>query len=255
MGGMAGDGSANKHFYAYNPRSNAWQRKKDFPGTPRFYPFMVNMNKKGYVMGGFIRGAHFNDFYAYDPSTDSWNSLPYFGGVPRVSPAGFVIGNTIFVGNGRNNGIHFQDWWIYQNQTNTWKQIINYPEDFSYGTIGFSIGNKGYCGLGQSSKVGLRYSNSLFSFTDTGLVNSDPIPELESYHVFGTRDIVFKNVSETVKYSLIDATGRYVIKNKIITEDKIETMPIISSAIYNVSIEHRGRRFSYKLFYPPDITL
>ena len=45
------------------------------------------------------------------------------------------------------------------------------------------------------------------------------------------------------------------IKNKIITEDKIETMPIISSAIYNVSIEHRGRRFSYKLFYPPDITL
>ena len=80
------------------------------------------------------------------------------------------------------------------------------------------------------------------------------MPELKSYHVFGTRDIVFKNVIGTVTYSLIDAAGRFVIRNKSITQNKIETLPVISSAMYIVSIEHRGRRFSYKLFYPPDIT-
>jgi hypothetical protein len=158
--------------------------------------------------------------------------------------------------------------------------MINYPENFSYSTVAFAIGTKGYCGLGQNNTGGLNYSNSLYSFGDTpskpvtkdhnGRLNypdsiytigevpknpeTKPFAALESYHIFGTRNVVFKNVSGTAYYSLIDVTGRYIVKNKIITRDIVETLPIISSAIYIVIIEHRGLRFSYRIYYPPNVT-
>ena len=201
-------------------------------------------------MGGFIRGIHFNDFYEYDPISNTWLTLKSYDGGSRVCPSGFVIGNKLYIGNGRNNANHFRDWWMYQKQPNSWAQINNFPEDYSYSTTAFSIGNKAYCGLGSSNLSGLTYSNRLFSFSDTIIPPAVYSPALESYHIFGTRNIVFKNVQSAFQYSLIDATGRFIVKNKTIAKNSTETLPFISSAVYIVRVEGR---FSYKLFYPPDI--
>jgi N-acetylneuraminic acid mutarotase len=65
--------------YAYDPASNTWTKKADFPGTSRQYSSCTYGNGRGYVLGGddIAGGAtsFLNDVWEYNPTSDTWTQL------------------------------------------------------------------------------------------------------------------------------------------------------------------------------------
>ena len=64
-----------KQLYEYDPATNFWTQKKDFPGTGRTEATVAVLNNKAYVMFGATKGAYFSDAWEYDPASDSWRQL------------------------------------------------------------------------------------------------------------------------------------------------------------------------------------
>lgn len=66
-----------KQLYEYDPQSNLWTRKKDFPGAARTDPTVTVLNGKGYIMFGVALGGdgYTPDAWEYDPATDGWKQL------------------------------------------------------------------------------------------------------------------------------------------------------------------------------------
>ena len=57
--------------WKYNPVSNKWLQKEDFPGDARVTPDDFSLNGKGYLGGGFSFSGYYSDFYEYTESCDS----------------------------------------------------------------------------------------------------------------------------------------------------------------------------------------
>ncbi|MBX3239029.1 MAG: hypothetical protein KIT80_09630 [Chitinophagaceae bacterium] len=109
--------------WEYNPQTDTWSRKSDFPGRPRSYASTFVINDKAYVIGGTILhdghivGDVTNELWEYTPSNDSWRKISYQNGPEpifsactfsydnkgyilsgfktTVSPGGYVNGPTI----------------------------------------------------------------------------------------------------------------------------------------------------------------
>jgi predicted amidohydrolase/N-acetylneuraminic acid mutarotase len=68
------DRSMLRTTFAYDPKNNAWQRKKDMP-TPRWFPSATAVNGIIYVIGGGrapLPVVELDTVEAYDPRTDTW---------------------------------------------------------------------------------------------------------------------------------------------------------------------------------------
>lgn len=118
-------------FYSYDPLTDIWTRKVDYPGTIRRNGFSFAVNSKGYKGGGF---TNFNstyplEFYEYDAATNSWaqkanmpsslltavavssNGKGYVGTGELPSPSPYSTGN----------------WYEYNPGTNLWTTKASAP--------------------------------------------------------------------------------------------------------------------------------
>ncbi|MGC3943120.1 MAG: kelch repeat-containing protein [Chryseolinea sp.] len=91
-----------KDFYEYDPVTNTWTKKGDFPGAARYSAGATDDGSKGYLVGG-DEGNNSPDFlkdvWQYDPSSDTWTAL---GDAPVgfANVAAFVKDNQLTVTNG-----------------------------------------------------------------------------------------------------------------------------------------------------------
>ena len=151
--------SEYKDFWEYDPASNSWTKKADFPGGVRFDAVGFSIGNKGYFgMGsdnGMIGERDKTDFWEYDPVSDSWTKKADFPGGKRSGVVGFSIGNKGYIGTGVRwdqsnlSNDYKQDFWEYDPTTNVWTKKADFPGDARAHTVGFSIGNKGYVGTGS----------------------------------------------------------------------------------------------------------
>lgn len=140
-----------KDFWEYDPSTNVWTRKADFPGTARQVATGFSIGNKGYI--GIGRTVYFNylqDFWEYNPANDTWTQKADFGGGPRYASVGFSIGTKGYIGTGTSapGYTYRKDFWEYDQGTDTWTQkadVGGAPRELA---VGFSIGNKGYIGTG-----------------------------------------------------------------------------------------------------------
>ena len=140
-----------KDFWQYNPTTNNWIRKTDFPGEGRIGAVGFSVGTKGYVgLGRDYSNNLFNDFWEYDPTLDIWTRLPDFPGDGRFNASGFSLGTTVgFVTHGGSiGGGETGDIWTFNTVTKVWTKVANYPGLAEYSGVGFSIDNKVYMGLG-----------------------------------------------------------------------------------------------------------
>ncbi len=116
--------SASAEFYQYNPATDAWIQKRDFPGGPRNSAAGFSIGNNGYLGTGYdLNGHYLGDFWQYNPSTDSWIQKKNFGGGVRAQAAGFSASSQGYLGFGfgsaypaqpeENSGNYF-DLWEYQ---------------------------------------------------------------------------------------------------------------------------------------------
>jgi len=168
----------------YNPETNKWTRKADFPGGERVDAVTFTIGNKGYVGSGIGFGNSVvnnngfqNDLWEYLPTTNTWTrkaDLPVTQ-YQAASSAAFSIGNKGYI------GIFCGDFKLfeYDPTQDKWTQKASVALGNRRHVIAFSIGNKGYVGLGikHSNKDGSdSFINDIWEYnpdTDTWVRKAD----------------------------------------------------------------------------------
>src|ERR1700722_1022190 len=92
--GLGEYGLGSKYFtslWQFNPATNSWTQKANFPGSARTYAVGFAIGGKGYVGTGANELSDFRkDFYAYDTATNVWARIADFGGKARSCASGFA---------------------------------------------------------------------------------------------------------------------------------------------------------------------
>ena len=125
--GIAGFNTAtgSKEFYRYDPSSDTWTRKADFPGDGRNSAVGFAIGNYGYLGTGVnASGFYIQDFWQYNPSADGWIQVKDFGGGVRGMARAFSGDKFGFAGYGQgslhNGGVGggytdtYMDLWQYQ---------------------------------------------------------------------------------------------------------------------------------------------
>jgi N-acetylneuraminic acid mutarotase len=152
----------------YDPLTDSWTRKANFPGIGLKNAFVFTVGSKAYVgTGGSVNldadssGILSNQFWEFNPIANTWTQKADFGGGQRTDAFAFSIGNKGYVGSG-NLGL--SDFWEYDVASDTWQQKKNLPSPRRSEAIGFALNGKGYLGLGLGSTNNT--SNSIVLLND-----------------------------------------------------------------------------------------
>ena len=92
-------------FWQYDPGSNTWTKKGNFPGGVLAGATSWATCSNGYICGGYTdpnQSIYTSEFWQYNPGNDTWTQLPNYGGGIRDYASAFLIGKSVFVGNGYN---------------------------------------------------------------------------------------------------------------------------------------------------------
>lgn len=179
--GFTGSPSPLNDFWEYNPTTDLWTQKADFPtGTyvGRFQASSFSIGGKGYVGPGsgwdtippLMGGVVVNDFWEYDPLLNIWTQKSSLPAVGRGYYVAFSINNKGYIGTGMLavSGLPMDDFWEYNTGTDSWTQKANVPGAPRYQAVGFYIQGKGYVGTGVDS--GGNALNDFYEY-DTSLNN------------------------------------------------------------------------------------
>ncbi len=142
----------------YDPSTNAWIQKANFPGgqRPQTHTFVIH-NIVYIVSGVYWTGAPldytaYNDVWKYDPATNIWTPLNNFPGTGRHAGFAFECCGKGYFGIGFDENNNFlYDFWEYNPLTDTWTQKSNYPGPGRKSGFQFSLGEYGYVGMGIMS--------------------------------------------------------------------------------------------------------
>src|SRR5690606_41343697 len=88
--GLDENEDGTSRFFAYDPESDTWEKKTDFPGEKRGYSVGFAVAGNGYIGSGSDGDVRYDDFYRYNPRTDSWYSIQPIP-VARAEAFAFVI--------------------------------------------------------------------------------------------------------------------------------------------------------------------
>ena len=138
-------------FYSYDPATDTWTTKTDFPGPVRSFAIGEEYNGKGYLGFG-ANSFYLNDLWEYDPATDSWTQLASCPCSGRRHPAMVIQDGRLFVGLGDDNTGNLDDWWEYDIATNTWTEREDLPGAPRHHPFQFKAGDGVYVGLGHGSR-------------------------------------------------------------------------------------------------------
>ncbi len=150
-------GTKLSDFWEYNPATNTWTQKADFPGSGGlgiYFATGFNIDSKGYICGGKTGpNTYSNQFWEYKPSIDQWTQRASFPGGVRYQLSSFSVGYYGYVGLGANQDVFKKDFWKYNGGTNEWTQIADLPAWERGGACTFSIGESGFVCLGSNGGV------------------------------------------------------------------------------------------------------
>lgn len=141
--------------WEFDPGSNSWMQKADYPAGPRLSPFGFSIGNKGYVGCGLDQWLNVqSDVYEYDPATNNWTAKASFIGTPIFGAATAVVNSKGYVlcgddwdlGYYRHNEVY-----AYTPTTNSWAYVTSFPADGRRDPCAFAINNKIYVGTGSDN--------------------------------------------------------------------------------------------------------
>jgi len=143
-------------WWQYDPASNSWSQKADYPEGPVYHASGFVIGDYGYVGCGRTQPGgpgnayvHETSFYRYDPASNQWNQIASFPGQGRRGAVSFAITTYGFVGTGETGGGGMlNDFYRYNSTNNTWQQIATMPTTGRVSAVGFALNGYGYVGTG-----------------------------------------------------------------------------------------------------------
>ena len=151
LGGTVINGGAAflSDFWEYDPATDTWTQKADFPGNKTSGAVAFSIGNKGYVGTGVSRGGWQKDFWEYDPAIDVWTQKADYGGEAISFGVGFAINGKGYIGVGTDSGSSFYSgFWEYDPTLDLWTQVADFPGIARSGAVAFAIGDHGYLGTG-----------------------------------------------------------------------------------------------------------
>ena len=148
-------------FWEYDPGTNSWTQKTDYPAGPRLSAFGFSIGAKGYAGCGLDQYLSAQpDFYEYNPVTNAWTAKAYFTGTPIFGAASAVASNKGYVICGDDwdpNYWRHNEVYVYDPANNTWNFSTYFPADGRRDPLAATVANKIYTGTGNDN-----------SYTETG---------------------------------------------------------------------------------------
>jgi N-acetylneuraminic acid mutarotase len=142
------DSAYLKDFWEYNPVTDLWIRKTDFPGNDCDACVSFQFGDEIYVGSGFGSDGFNRKFWKYSPNFNSWTQLSDFPWVQRTCAVVCTNGEHVFFGTGFST-FNQNDWWEYFPATDTWKALKSMPDQGRENAVSFSINNRFFVSTGR----------------------------------------------------------------------------------------------------------
>lgn len=138
--------------WEYNPTTNAWTQRANFPGAGRAGAAAFSIGTKGYVGTGSSLSTSYATFYEYNPTTNAWTAKANFPGAVRWGAAGFSVGSKGYICNGVNQAgsTFYNNMYEYNPTNNTWTTKAAYPGAGRFKNSAFGNSTAGFVGLGAN---------------------------------------------------------------------------------------------------------
>jgi N-acetylneuraminic acid mutarotase len=134
-------------WFEYDPGSDSWAQKANFPGGPRMHATAFTIANKIYVgTGRDVFTNLYNDFYCYDPATNTWSNIAPFPGAARRGAVSFVLNGNGYVG----TGSYHSNFYRYDPTLNSWFPVAALPGSGRISAVAFAINGKGYLTTGDN---------------------------------------------------------------------------------------------------------
>lgn len=154
-------------FWEYDPLTNLWKKRKNFPGKKRSNAVGFSVGTKGYIG----LGDYYDDIWEYGPN-DDWveKSRLHDLNDPEIEylqyATCFVIGNKAYIGTGETDFDISNVFIEFDPSENKWTRKADFSGDARVFAIGFSINDKGYIGLGtdDSDFVGDSFFTDIWKY-------------------------------------------------------------------------------------------
>ena len=234
----------NVNFIAYDPDTDSWSEKSQYPSDISLDTCSFKIHGKGYVVFSMDVGAEgnfINDLWEYDPETDSWTEKAEHPFSFVSSPVSLAIDEMAYVASGYINDTVYR----YNPIDNVWESIES-PGIFFENSFGFSIANFGYIGLGvidnvenQPSDQIWRLDPELLSVTEVNTINVSIFPN-------PVTDVLFIQSSTPIQEATV-----YTILGQAVLTAKIENNQLdvlsLSKGIYLLQMMTEAGIFTQRL--------
>lgn len=220
-GGKAGPNSYRSDLWEYDPTSNAWTQKANFPGGVRYQHCSFSINNSGYVGLGTDNDMFRDDFWEYKPSSNMWIERASLPSSERSGAATFTIDQRGYVCMGNNGGL-LDDLWEYNPYEDHWEVRDNYSGSRRKWAVGFSLLGKGYVGLGDGYS-GKKQSMYMYTPLDGLGINESEITV--NVYPNPSSDIIHLNTSADLdEVRIYDQIGRMVLSTEEINKINVTAM-------------------------------
>lgn len=242
--------------WQYDPASDSWTQKSDFPGPGRLMARGFSVNKKIYVGFGYVIAAsgpnaggndYQTDMYEYEPATNKWQKKAdsYLG----RGDIFFVVGEKMYSVNPEYRALN-----KYNQTTDTWFESkwgksIPAPshQHISGDNICFSSGEKEYLITAVRKKD--KVLNQLWELDPNSMawkqMKDLPLPGNDTLQTFSTdkKSFAIRGGNELLEYDV--AGDAWIVKNNIPSEHKdFHPAFSIGEKIYGFS------KFEFREFTP-----
>lgn len=157
--GLVGTSTKLDDLWEYDPVTNSWSQRADFPGQDRYGTYHFALGGYGYVGGGNIgssSGPFLSDAFRYDPGTDTWTTAIGLPDLPRHGTSSFVMNGKAYVFGGKESSLAFSpDLWVFDPVTQEWDLLAPFPATPRSSPLAFVFANDAVIGCGRTETVNL----------------------------------------------------------------------------------------------------
>lgn len=173
-GYQRGTSTLSNQLWEYDPVSNTWTQKSNFPLGGRMAGTVFASDSLLYYGLGHNGSTTYSDFWAYNPQNDVWTAVDSFPSLSRFGASVIVINGKAIVGGGSeliSGAINYPDYYAYDMTSDNWVAVPLFVNSKRWYSATFTIGNKGYIALGGDSTRNIML-NDVWEYIDTTLVTN-----------------------------------------------------------------------------------
>lgn len=232
------------NFVAYDPSTDSWSAKANYPSDISSDSRSFSINNKGYVnfsMNVGAEGDYVNDLWEYDPETDTWTEKTSYPLEFVTGTVNFVINDMAYFASGFINTLVYR----YLPDDNIWEPIES-PGVYFYNSFGFALNGIGYIGLGSIDDLDLNPSSHIWRMDPALLSTSEENAIDVSVFPNPVTDVLFIESNTPVKEATIyTVLGQEVMLNTI--ENNQLDVSSLSKGVYLIQMTTNEGVFTQKL--------